>query len=70
MQNLEEREELFRKIASFLEKYGATKVAIFGSYVRAEERPESDIDILVEFAEQKSLLTLVNIELELPVIWE
>jgi predicted nucleotidyltransferase len=65
MQNLEEREELFRKIASFLEKYGATKVAIFGSYVRAEERPESDIDILVEFAEQKSLLTLVNIELEL-----
>jgi predicted nucleotidyltransferase len=65
MQNLEEREELFRKIASFLEKYGATKVAIFGSYVRAEERPESDIDILVEFAGQKSLLTLVNIELEL-----
>ena len=65
MQKLEEREELFRKIASFLEKYGATKVAVFGSYVRGEERPESDIDILVEFAEQKSLLTLVNIELEL-----
>lgn len=65
MQNLEEREELFRKIASFLEKYGATKVAVFGSYVRGEEKPESDIDILVEFAEQKSLLTLVKIELEL-----
>ena len=65
MQNLEEREELFRKIASFLEKYGATKVAVFGSYVRGEEKPESDIDILVEFAEQKSLLTLVKIEMEL-----
>lgn len=51
MQNLEEREELFRKIASFLKNYGAIKVAVFGSYVRGEEKPESDIDILVEFAE-------------------
>lgn len=65
MQDLEEREELFRKIASFLEKYGATKVAVFGSYVRGEETPESGIDILVEFSEPKSLLNLVKIELEL-----
>lgn len=65
MQDSEKREELFSKIASFLEKYGATKVAIFGSYVRREEKPESDIDVLVDFAEQKSLLILVNIELEL-----
>ena len=44
---------------------GSTKVSVFGSYVRGEEKPESDIDVLVEFAERKSLLTLVNIELEL-----
>jgi len=65
MLTMEEREELFSKIASFLEKYGATKVAVFGSYVRGEEKPGSDIDVLVEFAERKSLLTLVNIELGL-----
>jgi len=65
MQTAEEREELFRKISSFLKKYGATRVSIFGSYVRGEEKPESDIDVLVEFADRKSLLTLVNIELEL-----
>jgi predicted nucleotidyltransferase len=65
MQDSKNREELFDKIASFLRKYGATKVAVFGSYVRGEEKPESDIDVLVEFAEQKSLLALVNIELEL-----
>lgn len=65
MQTMEEREELFRKISSFLKKHGATKVSVFGSYARGEERPESDIDVLVEFAERKSLLTLVNIELEL-----
>ena len=65
MHTVEEREDLFRKISSFLKKYGATKVSVFGSYVRGEEKPESDIDVLVEFSERKSLLTLVNIELEL-----
>ena len=65
MHAVEEREDLFRKISSFLKKYGVTKVSVFGSYVRGEEKPESDIDVLVEFAERKSLLTLVNIELEL-----
>jgi predicted nucleotidyltransferase len=65
MQTVEEREELFLKISSFLKKHGATKVSVFGSYARGEEKPESDIDVLVEFAERKSLLTLVNIELEL-----
>ena len=65
MQTAEEREELFRKISPFLKNYGATRVSVFGSYVRGEEKPESDIDVLVEFAEKKSLLTLVNIELEL-----
>lgn len=64
MQTAKEREELFRKISSFLKQYGATKVSIFGSYVRGEEKPESDIDVLVEFAERKSLLNLVEIELE------
>lgn len=65
MHNSEEREEIFNKIASFLKKHGATNTAVFGSYVRGKEKPGSDIDVLVEFAEQKSLLNLVNIELEL-----
>ena len=59
------KEEIFEKIARLLKNQGVRKVAVFGSYVRGEEKPESDIDIIVEFSERKSLLELVKIEREL-----
>ena len=59
------REEIFEKIAQSLKNQGARKIAVFGSYVRGEEKPGSDIDIIVEFSERKSLLELVRIEREL-----
>ncbi len=65
MENETGHKELFEKISSFLRKEGATKVAVFGSYARGEEKPGSDIDVLVEFSETKGLLTLVRIEREL-----
>lgn len=65
MKNTSQHRELFEKINLFLKKEGATKVAVFGSYARGEEKPESDIDVLVEFSENKSLLTMVRIEREL-----
>ena len=59
------REKIFEKIAQALKNQGARKIAVFGSYVRGEEKPESDIDIIVEFSERKSLLEFVRIEREL-----
>lgn len=59
------KENLFKKIISLIKKHGAKKIAVFGSYARGEEKPKSDIDILVEFSERKSLLDLVGIEQEL-----
>ncbi|OEU54857.1 MAG: hypothetical protein BA871_01005 [Desulfuromonadales bacterium C00003096] len=56
---------MFKKVVSILERYGAKKIAIFGSYAREEASPESDIDILVDFSERKRLLDLVGIEQEL-----
>lgn len=62
------REEIYKKIASVLKEQGAKKIAVFGSYAKGEEKPESDIDIIVEFSEKKSLLELVRIERELSEI--
>ncbi|MBD3197347.1 MAG: hypothetical protein GF317_19990 [Candidatus Lokiarchaeota archaeon] len=59
------REELFDKIVHFLKHEGASKVSIFGSYARGQEKPESDIDVLVEFSQTKTLLEFVKIEREL-----
>ena len=59
------QQEIFNRIVRFLKNQGAKKIAVFGSYVRGEEKPESDIDIIVEFSERKSLLKLVQIEREL-----
>lgn len=44
---------------------GASYVAVFGSYARDEETPESDVDILVEFTDAVSLFDIARIEREL-----
>jgi len=59
------RNAIFEQIVRSLKEEGATRVAVFGSYARGEERPGSDVDVIVEFSERKSLLQLVRIEREL-----
>ena len=52
-------------IVAILTRYGAERIAIFGSYARGEAGDRSDIDILVRFARPKSLIQLVQIEYEI-----
>ncbi len=52
-------------IGNTLQKFGVTKAALFGSVVRGEATQESDIDILVEFEQGRSLLDLAGLKLEL-----
>ncbi|OIP43421.1 hypothetical protein AUJ95_00710 [Candidatus Desantisbacteria bacterium CG2_30_40_21] len=59
------REKIFEKIVQMLKNYGARKVAIFGSYIRGEEKSESDVDVMVEWIGKRSLLDIVGIEQEL-----
>ena len=44
------------QILAIAKKYGASNVRVFGSFVRGEEGPESDLDLLVDLAPQRSLL--------------
>ncbi len=57
--------DIQKMVQPILWKYPIKRASIFGSYARHEARSESDIDILVEFSSNISLLQFVNIQLEL-----
>lgn len=48
--------------ASLHEKYKITKLGVFGSYARGEEKPDSDIDMLVEFEEMPGMIEFFGAE--------
>ncbi|MGC8832135.1 MAG: type VII toxin-antitoxin system MntA family adenylyltransferase antitoxin [Thermoproteota archaeon] len=60
-----ELEEVRSKILPILKRYGIRRASIFGSFAREEEREDSDIDILVEFEGERSLLDLVGLKMDL-----
>lgn len=57
----EKREDILRICA----EHGARNVRIFGSTVRGEADRESDLDLLVEFEPQRSLLDQADLVFEL-----
>src|SRR6266850_1208157 len=58
------------KIAEFCKRNGIRKLSLFGSVLRPDFRPDSDIDLLVEFraGAAPSLLDLARMERELSVL--
>ena len=58
-------EKTRKVIVKTLKKYGIKKAGIFGSYVRGENKKNSDIDILIEAPKGFSLFNLVALEREL-----
>jgi len=59
------KEDIYKKLTHLLRDRGAIKIAVFGSYIKGKEKPGSDIDVIVEFSERKSLLDLIGIEQEI-----
>lgn len=53
------------QVSPILRSAGVTKAALFGSYVRGDQRTNSDIDLLVELPTGKSLLDLASLKLDL-----
>jgi predicted nucleotidyltransferase len=45
--------------------HGTRRVALFGSFGRGDAGPDSDVDLIVEFASPTGLLGLVRLEREL-----
>jgi len=55
--------ELLRQQLPLLsERYRVKSLGVFGSYVRREQRPDSDLDVLVTFRETPSLIKFMELE--------
>ncbi len=59
------------RLAAFCEKWGIAELAVFGSVLRDDFRPDSDVDFLVTWKEGRlpgSIFDIVRMQDELSVI--
>ena len=56
-------EDIKKTVAEIAPKYQITKATLFGSRARGNFRPDSDVDLIVEFAKEKTvtLFTIANL---------
>lgn len=63
MQNLNEIKDTINKHrTALIEEFKISSLSLFGSYVRDEQTPQSDLDILVEFYEVIDLFEFIRLE--------
>jgi predicted nucleotidyltransferase len=55
-------EKLHQQIPLLAERYRVETLEVCGSYVRGEQKGDSDLDVLITFEEDPSLLTYIAIE--------
>lgn len=69
------RVKLQRLMPRLASEFDVESLALFGSYVRAEQGPDSDLDVLVTFRETPDLFSFIRLEetledaLGVPVDW-
>jgi predicted nucleotidyltransferase len=56
------RQVLKLHLSLLADHYQVQSLGIFGSYVRQEQHPDSDLDMLVTFSETPSLLKFIALE--------
>ncbi len=56
------REKLLKLYPSLKERYRIISLGIFGSFIRHEQKPGSDLDLLVSFSDPPSLLKFIELE--------
>ena len=59
-----------QKVADFCRRYNIRRLAVFGSALREDFRPDSDLDVLVEFEPGHTpwLIPLARMEIELSAL--
>lgn len=63
--SLDVAKKRLRAAGEVLRRYGVASISIFGSVARGEARPDSDVDVLVEFAAPIGLFSVLRLEREL-----
>jgi hypothetical protein len=56
------RKKLHEMLPELKKDYNVSYIGIFGSYVRGEDTPESDLDLLVEFSKTPTIFRFVHLE--------
>lgn len=56
------RSKLQAMLPELKEEYYVSYIGLFGSYVRGENTPESDLDVLVEFSRTPTIFRFVHLE--------
>ena len=56
---------LKQRVTPIAERHGARNVRVFGSVARGEDRPDSDLDILIDLEDGRTLLDLIGFQQEL-----
>ncbi len=65
MKNFHEIQQTLHEQKPYLaEKYGVKVLGVFGSYVRQEQRPDSDLDLLIELERPARISLIGLVELE------
>jgi predicted nucleotidyltransferase len=65
MKSLYEILQVLREQEPYLaERFGVKIVGVFGSYVRQEQRPDSDLDLLIELDRPPKISLIGLVELE------
>jgi predicted nucleotidyltransferase len=65
MMNLKTVSALLKRHQADLRQHGVKSLSVFGSLVRGEATPESDIDMLVEFDRPVGLFEFIRLKLYL-----
>ena len=65
MKTLAEIEQILRDQKPYLaETHGVSEIGVFGSYVRGEQQPDSDVDILIELERPPKIGLIGLVELQ------